>query len=480
MILILLFLFSSIASSKTIFIEAGTEIENLEQAALLSTAGDSIIFRDGIYSGGMSLQNWGGIEDSPIFIMAENTGMVSIEGGNTAIHFIDCNNIVLSGIVFKGQITNGLNIDDGGSFESPSRGWIISSCTFSDMNASGNNDLIKMSGVNNFLIQDCLFQNGSVGGSGIDMVGCHFGEISESVFRDVGGNSVQGKGGTHDISIQRNLFINGGARTLNLGGSTGMQFFRPIDAPFEARRLKVQANIFIGSPAPITFIGSDSVIVSNNNIVLPDKWVMRILQENNHERLIQCGDNVFANNIIYVNSDVNVTANIGPNTRSETFIFESNNWYNVDDSSWQPNLPSEDLSPTYFDPGFIGGENDEKPYYPEGMKSDATGNLEYTPELDFTRVKYNVEPSIGAYELNLIIDGISDDRITKKMIVVGEYLQIDNNKLLGKDFQIFNSNGKMLKTGAFTTRIEISDLGAGVYLFMLAGEPSHSFVFLKE
>ena len=87
----------------------------------------------------------------------------------------------------------------------------------------------------------------AAGGSGIDMVGCHHGIIKGNYFENMGSNSIQAKGGTQHITIEGNFFRNGGQRPLNLGGSTGLPFFRPIDATFEAADIKVFSNIIVGS-----------------------------------------------------------------------------------------------------------------------------------------------------------------------------------------------------------------------------------------
>ncbi|MBK8241845.1 MAG: hypothetical protein IPK88_00320 [Saprospiraceae bacterium] len=47
--------------------------------------------------------------------------------------------------------------------------------------------------------------NGSLGssGSGIDMVGCHNGRINKCTFENMGANSIQMKGGSQYIRIEK-------------------------------------------------------------------------------------------------------------------------------------------------------------------------------------------------------------------------------------------------------------------------------------
>ena len=69
------------------------------------------------------------------------------------------------------------------------------------------------------------------GGQAVDMVGCHRGLIDSCTFRGKPGLSQhtgpQTKGGSHEVTIRRCLFDHAEARAVNLGGSTGLRFFRP-------------------------------------------------------------------------------------------------------------------------------------------------------------------------------------------------------------------------------------------------------------
>ena len=90
----------------------------------------------------------------------------------------------------------------------------------------------------------------SAGGSAIDHVGCHRGLIARCAFTDAGSNSIQCKGGSADLEIRWNRFVNGGARAINIGGSTGFEYFRPpleLNGPnAESRNIRVIANLFRG------------------------------------------------------------------------------------------------------------------------------------------------------------------------------------------------------------------------------------------
>lgn len=345
-----------LSTANILEVGVGKEYSSVANAAVDVLAGDTILVFPGNYSGSNLISELHGTEDNYIYIIGEISGNVVFQGGSLGIQLSKVSYIHIENFRFTGHTGNSLNIDDGGAEEELRSHHIrIINCHFYDMGASGNNDFLKMSGVDNFEVNDCTFLNGAAGGSGIDMVGCHNGLIHGNTFESMGSNSIQAKGGTQYISIFRNLFINGGQRTLNLGGSTGLAFFRPLDAAFEAADLDVYANIFIGSTAPVAYVGCVRVNVVNNTIVDPSNWVIRILQETvDPERFEICGNNSFVNNIIYFNNSLSAFVNIGPNTAPQSFHFSHNLWYNyITPGNSFPNLPVAEISPVIgLDPSF--------------------------------------------------------------------------------------------------------------------------------
>lgn len=402
-----MFIYSFMCAT-TLHVGPGYTYGSLFAAATVVSAGDTILFHEGIYDGGEFVGDLQGEVTKKIYILAEQNKEVIIRGGTNSWQLSDAAYLHIEGFIFEQQTGNGFNLDDGGSGSS-SHHITIQNCIFRDMNASGNNDLLKMSGVDDFKILNCTFLNGSSGGSGIDMVGCHNGEITRNTFENMGSNAIQAKGGTQWISIEKNFFKNCGQRSINIGGSTGLEFFRPINAPFEASDVKVLCNIFIGSIAPIAFVGAVKCEVINNTIINPEKWVMRILQESvDPDRFEPCGNNLFRNNIVYKNNAVSTDCNIGPNTAPETFNMSHNLWYNHENvgNSAANGLPVPDsVSIVGEDPLFenVGSEDFSIP-----LNSPATGagHRYYTPFLDFLGETFADPRSIGAIEGNVIVAGV--------------------------------------------------------------------------
>ena len=381
----------------------GYQYATLSQAIPGVGAGDTIYIHEGFYPGGVFIEGLQGREKSPVIIRSWYGDRVVFEGGTEALHLSDVAWLKIIDLEFRGQTGNGVNIDDGGSYDTPSHHVAINYCYFSDMAASGNNDFLKLSGVDSFSVSSCQFSNGARGGSGIDMVGCHAGLISGNGFVQMGSNAIQAKGGTQHIRIEHNFFKDCGERSINLGGSTGLQFFRPIDAPFEAADLQVYANSFIGSTAPIAYVGSLRVDVTNNTIILPENWVIRILQESvDPDRFASCGDNIFRNNIVVLDNRLSREVNIGPNTRAESFLFTHNLWYNLDDPNWQgPALPvNEQGSVISEDPMIVYPTAGCCPFLENSSRAIGAGAEVDQPQYDLLGHEYNSPRSIGAVEGN--------------------------------------------------------------------------------
>jgi hypothetical protein len=226
----------------------------------------------------------------------------------------------------------------------------------------GNRDGIKLSGVTDFRVEGCTLERWGAGGSAIDMVGCHRGIIESNLFRHLptgseGANGVQTKGGSRDILIRRNRFEHAGSRGVNIGGSTGLQFFRPPLIPetesWEAKDIRVEGNTFIGSGAPVAFVGVDGAVVRFNTIYRPQRWALRILQETTAPGFVPCRRGTFTDNMVAFHSAEWATGgvNMGPNTAPATFQFARNWWFCLDNPARsRPALPVAEDAGVYGEP----------------------------------------------------------------------------------------------------------------------------------
>ena len=378
----------------------GQTYATLAQAIAVVAPGDTVEIHAGSYAGGLFFSNLQGTASQWITIRNAPGDVVVFEGGSNAIQLTDPAYLRIEGLIFQHQTGNGFNLDDGGSYNTPAHHIVFDGCTFRDMSATGNNDLLKLSGLDHFEIRNCRFLNGATGGSGVDMVGCHNGVIAYNSFENQGSNCIQAKGGTAWVRMEGNFFKDGGQRTLNLGGSTGLAFFRPDTAHYEAAHLQVFSNVFVGSWAPIAYVGAVHVEVVNNTFYQPENWVIRILQETvDPNRFQECGDNSFINNIIYLDHNLGTETNIGPNTRPESFVFSHNLWFNAAVPNWTgPDIPTADPNQILqANPLFKAPASDDFSIPPSGPAAGA-GAARTEPKLDFLKRSFAASRSVGAVE----------------------------------------------------------------------------------
>ena len=347
-----------------------TDSQELLLAAQGASPGTTILLESGEYAGGLYLQNVAGtVEDRVVISGADSNDPPVFRGGGQAMHLADCSYLALKNLRVEGFPINGINIDDGGSYETPAYGIVIEDITILGTGPEGNHDALKMSGVDRFAVRRCHFEGW--GGSGIDMVGCHDGVVEDCTFVGRDGfsqsNGVQLKGGTADVLVHRCRFQNAGHRSINLGGSTGLQFFRPGVGDYEATRITVAGNWFTDSAAAVAWVTADGGHVHHNTIVRPDKWVLRILQETEDGQFQPSHGGVFEHNLIVYDSRVQVFVNVGPRTAPETFTFRRNVWLAADGSR-RPVLPLAEQGGTYLCDA--GAEAYELSQNRERMRSD--------------------------------------------------------------------------------------------------------------
>jgi hypothetical protein len=348
---------------------AVTDAAALRTAVAAAQPGDRVLLAAGNYGGGFHFAHLRGAPGRPIIIAAADPRNPPVfRDVKTGLHLSNPAHVELHDLVFEQLSDNGLNIDDGGRYADDDTGAhhiVLRRLHSRDIGTTGNQDGIKLSGLRDFRVEDCVVERwGTGGGSAIDMVGCHRGVIIGCTIRHrepapPNCTGVQCKGGTSDVAILRNRFEHAGGRGVNLGGSTGHPFFRPPLAAMpaagttphaEARALRVEGNTFIGGIAAVAFVGVDGAVVRFNTIERPTRWALRILQENRAADFVPSHGGVFSDNLIIFNSATwsSGGVNVGPGTAPETFTFARNTWWCADrpDLS-RPTLPTSETDGTY-------------------------------------------------------------------------------------------------------------------------------------
>jgi hypothetical protein len=320
-------------------------LDALRDAMRRAKPGDRVVLATGTYSGSVWLEKVRGEEGKRIVIAGEDPQNPPVIDGTTeCLHLAACEWITIEHLVLKSASGNGINIDDGGDLANPANGITLRSLTIRDIGPEGNCDGIKLSGLLDFKVEKCTIERWGSGGSGIDMVGCRDGVIEAcTLVHDggKGGSGVQLKGGTRDVVVRDCTFKNAGSRAVNIGGSTGLAFFRPKPEGFEAKDITVEGCTIVGSDAAFAFVGVDGAIARFNTIYHPRRWVMRILQETRVEGFVPSRGGVVTDNVIVFDVAVSRNVNVGDGTDAGSFVFERNVWYcDSEPSRSRPTLPS--------------------------------------------------------------------------------------------------------------------------------------------
>ena len=387
----------------------GNPFATIGRAAQEALPGTALRVHAGIYAGGTFLADLAGSETAPIWIGgAPGEARPVIQGGSEGLHFSRGRYLVVHDLEVRNASANGINADDGGDTGDPLATHHLTFLRLSihDIGGGGNQDCLKLSGVNDYTVALSEFARcgGGVSGSGVDHVGCHRGLLARNSFHELSANAIQSKGGSSELDLRWNRFTDAGARSLNLGGSTGFEFFRPplstTEPNAEARDLRAVANLFVGSDAAVAYVGCVGCVVAHNTIVDPQNWILRILQETTTTPpyvFEACRDGVFVDNLVsFERAALSTHLNIGPNTAPETFVFASNLWYAWDSPAQsQPSLPAPETG------GIYGVDPELGPDYRIAPGSPAAGSGQTTPWSwgDLDGICFADPPSRGAFEV---------------------------------------------------------------------------------
>jgi hypothetical protein len=332
---------SCAAAFLLVAIPAHAVTRNASNSAQLTAAlaaaqpGDAIVLAAGEYNGGLYRDGLTSVTIRGADGLSPDA--VVIRGGVNGLQLSDATDVTLERLTFAAQTGNGLNIDDGGSFATPSTNITLRDITVRDMAGTGNNDGIKLSGVTGFLIDKVRVFNWGAAGSAIDPVGSHHGVIQNSHFRSTNlsdnGSGIRPKGGSKYIVVRANLMelpANTG-RAMQAGGSTDAEFFRFIDGDsnYEAADITFYGNRIVGGASAMNWVNIDGGEFHHNDVRGPGRWAMRILNENPGSAIIDTRNGVFTDNYVsFDGASWNRAVNEGAETDPASFTFAHNKWLN--------------------------------------------------------------------------------------------------------------------------------------------------------
>ena len=339
-----------------------------QQALTNPVPGEQILVLPGTYQGNLVSYTLQGTAAQPIVIRAADPHQIPvIQGGVDEMYLSSPSHVVLQDLILSGATSTGINIDDGGNIGS-TNDIVLDDVSILNTAYVG----LKMSGVNDFQIQDVTVQGWGSAGVGMDLVGCQDGVITNCTLSntDLEGYGLQMKGGSANIVVEDSLFEHAGLRAVQIGGSTGLQYFRPSFQGYEAKNITVEGNVIIGSQAAVAFASVDGATVEYNTIYRPKLWVMRILQDDTMAGYIPSCNGVFTNNIIVFRSDeVATTVNVGLYTAPQTFQFANNWWYCLNNPALStPTLPTPEVGGVYgVDPQMVNPNNGDMHLLPGSL-----------------------------------------------------------------------------------------------------------------
>jgi len=317
------------------------------QAALRNAKpGDHILLGEGPYSGPFYWVGVKGTAEKPIRISgpsAQKPAIMSNDKGYI-LQMPNAAYIEMENIHITHATGHGLMFDDGFKKDWSCHHITLRHLRIDDIGPKTTTCSIKLAGMSDFVITDCSFRNFGNSGCAIDAVVCKNGTVERCTFEHgaTGAVAVQFKGGSENMTVRNCVFDDPSPGAISIGGSTGLAFFHPELYGFEARRVTVENNVFIGCDAPICFANTDGADVRFNTFYLPRMWAFRILQETDRPDFTPSRNGRIENNIIVFNSKwYEGGINVGVHTAPQTFKFTGNAWYCVDNpAKSKPTLPT--------------------------------------------------------------------------------------------------------------------------------------------
>lgn len=356
MIIVLCSAISTLAAD----IPANTDAE-LQAALKAAKPGDHIRLSQGPYKGGFYMENNKGTAEAPIRISGPSPEKPAVfkDDARGILMGVSVQYLEIENIHITRSAGHGLQFDEGGKKDFSCHHITVRHVRIDNIGPKTGICSIKVAGVSDFTVVDSTFEKWGDGGLAVDGVGCRNCTVERCLFLPDNGCAVMFKGGSEDVMIRNCVFNDSGDRAINVGGSTGIPYFRPKPQGFEARNTTIEGNVFIGTNSPVAFPNTDGAVMRFNTIYVPKRWAFRILQETVRDDFTPSRNVRIEDNIIAFKSKqwLDGGINIGPKTAPQTFTFARNAWFCVDDAARStPQLPTAETDaligrdPQFVDP----------------------------------------------------------------------------------------------------------------------------------
>ena len=141
---------------------AGNPYATIQRAVQEAFPGTAVRVHAGTYNGGIYLSDVTGTAVAPIWIGgAPGEVKPIITGDSEGIHLTRAKYVVLHDLEVTGASANGINADDGGDYDNPvaTHHVIFRRLDIHDIGSGGNQDCLKLSGLNNYWVLQSEFEN---------------------------------------------------------------------------------------------------------------------------------------------------------------------------------------------------------------------------------------------------------------------------------------------------------------------------------
>ncbi len=366
---------------------------------------------------------------------------------------------------------------------------IIENCKFLDLNNTGKQGsgaMLKFTGVDRFLVENCIFRNGINMADGISMNGNRNGVIRKCTFEDLSLFGSHCKGGSKNILYERNMFIDCADAGIEVGGDTGPEFFCPMAAPWEADSIAVYANIFIGGKTGVRLAGCTNSEIYNNTFFKQKQFAFRSLNASSRAQL---DNNRIANNIFSTDAAFGLYLNASASFDYSTHYFTNNLFHDYRNPkpaqiNWSEMPGVQVVGTIIADPMFADTAKRDFSLR-KGSPAVGAGVLLAEPVTDHDDKPYVIPRSIGASEGGIQLKVGAQHKSTQLRISpnpVLDVLAIDLGDEQIKTLEVYSVAGMRMLSVPRSTSIRVADVAAGNYVLVArdaAGEVIATVSFIK-
>ena len=312
--------------------------------------GDEILLLPGVHQP-IHLREIHGERGNPIIIRGLDPDEPAvIRSGDVGIHLIDVAHVQISDIIIKTPTKAGIIIEASrvAGMEEPLNVNIdIANVVVQGVGAGadGERPALRIDAVRDVELSNCTFTGWC--GVGCDIVAARDVVLDTCSFADgertTETMALRIRAGSESIHIQTCSFQQAGTETAVLvGGATGRdQFIPAIEADaraankntgrFEASGVEIKSCTFVDQPCPVIFAHAQRVVVRNNTIVRPQRYVMAALQATDDSIMAANRHLTFGQNLItWQAGRLTGVLLLDQANREVSLAFEENLWWSDD------------------------------------------------------------------------------------------------------------------------------------------------------